>query len=892
MSQPAIESDTPLSKGRAKPNSYHTRALGTAEEGHGHLSQYRAHLADDMAHAAVLADKQTFCDAYFPIPSDPTPNKPKPVLHESPFVKLAQLPKFKGNEAKIQEEFVNAVNDHNLIPGLVLRVCGDRPYGIHMDPTQQKVDTAWYFEHEVKDTKHQEWGNQVIPVEFKGDETGDDPYDDKEENISTGAKSRKNACGQMTTHAEILHAVQQRTALFMLIVTRKRARFTRWDRSGTVVTQSFNYIDEWRFFCDVLWRIGHCSRTHLGLDPTATRLFEGDADWQRMRTVLEEKEYVDHTQRVLEDGKVPEGEFKYVRDMFHRSLAKGWPRYRVEVPVEVPADETSGAGAKKIRHFLIAKPTFCAKGMAGRGTRGYVALDCETEKFVWLKDAWRANYEFVRKEGDILTGLNQAEVSNIPTMLCHGDIEGQTTETPNWWAPHKPKNKDKKNKNKTPASDATRSSVTYVDPSTSSHLKRKLDDDDEPSAEPATGTQGSPLRLHQHYRLVVEEVAMPLDCFEYPRQLIQIVFDCVVAHYEASTKPEPNKCLLHRDISSGNILIYPRVLTNEEGVVYVQWRGLLADWEMSKPQHKGDGQRRPRQPERTGTWQYTSVALLGPGAKFVILADELESFFHVLLYYAVRYVKSLNCDGEAIAQFLDEYFDVYGYQNGMYTCSALKTSTITKGKITVGTEKLRFGNPLDALFSKVLSWFAARYIIAEHDKESPGNTKLPAPSAKGVDVLRSIEGNNNTFLAQFGGPEESDQKPEEGPTPAQKALAERLKSHKGLARALDTALRSDWPDEKTEDQIPETRKPSAEFPHPPSRNVKNKRQRTRKARAAQSEPLFLVTAGRPPKTPPPKRAIRSVDLIVEDEGEDGESSSESESRSDLDSDYLDESESE
>ena len=61
-----------------------------------------------MAHAAVLADKVKFCNAYFPTPGNPTPNKPKPVLDKNPFAKLAKLDKFKGNEAVIQAEFVSS----------------------------------------------------------------------------------------------------------------------------------------------------------------------------------------------------------------------------------------------------------------------------------------------------------------------------------------------------------------------------------------------------------------------------------------------------------------------------------------------------------------------------------------------------------------------------------------------------------------------------------------------------------------------------------------------------------------------------------------------------------------------------------------------------------------
>ncbi len=69
----------------------------------------------------------------------------------------------------------------------------------------------------------------------------------------------------------------------------------------------------------------------------------------------------------------------------------------------------------------------------------------------------------------------------------------------------------------------------------------------------------------------------------------------------------PEGPLLHRDISSGNILIYPGVDTDEYNVTTLKWRGILADWEMSKPLHKDkDKIRTARQPVRT----VSSVAFL------------------------------------------------------------------------------------------------------------------------------------------------------------------------------------------------------------------------------------------------------------------------------------------
>ncbi|PIL32447.1 hypothetical protein GSI_05149 [Ganoderma sinense ZZ0214-1] len=849
MSGPVIDSDTPLSKGRA--SGYQARSLGTAEEGRANLDQYRAQLAHDMAHTAVLAELKQFRDTYFP----GDPNNPRPVM-KNPFKRLKKLKKLKGNEAAIRTAFTEAVTANNLIPGLVFRDCGNRPAGLHTDAYRQKVDAAWYYPRDAPEDGKPEWGGQVIPVEFKADETGGDPYDEEDEdNICADADTRKKARGQMTTYSEVLHGVQQRTAVFMLIIISRRARFTRWDRSGTVVTKAINYVSQWGLFCDTLWRIGQCSQTQLGFDPTATRVYDDDADYATMFNAAYNRNTVDHMERPLNSAVLPSGEFEYVRQMFEDTLAPGWPRYRVKVPVEVP-DESKPESEKKYRDFLIGKPAFRAKGMVGRGTRGYVALDCETKKFRWLKDAWRSDYELVEREGEILAALNKADVPNVPTMFCHGDIGGQKTETPDWW---ELRNGLSDGSEASTVSGVSDSEHTLVDPSSSKGKKRQREDDDKESG---VEVDSCPLRLHQHYRLVVEEVAMPLDRFEYPQQLVQVVFDCVLAHEKAANMPE--RPLLHRDISSGNILMYPRVSKDVDGEFSLTWRGILADWELSKPFQKDESQiRTSRQPVRTGTWQYLSVALLSPGPIRVGIADEVESFFHVLLYYALRYIKTANCGGLSVANFLDRYFDLYSFENNMYTCGDTKRMAIKQGEICVGSTNIpiRFENPLDNLFDQMLSWFKARYIVQAYEDQTEAAKKqqsaLSARTATGSSKKKKPLA--EMFSALAGRPTiQLLPKTAKPPSEEERTSAQNVKSHHGTLLALAAALCDDWPEQKAEDQIPSGWKPmAAHFPEEPSAAVENRR---KCLKTPASAPVFPV-ASRPPKTPK-KRKVRSVPVGV------------------------------
>ncbi|KAI0696504.1 hypothetical protein C8T65DRAFT_583446 [Cerioporus squamosus] len=210
------------------------------------------------------------------------------------------------------------------------------------------------------------------------------------------------------------------------------------------------------------------------------------------------------------------------------------------------------------------------------------------------------------------------------------------------------------------------------------------------------------------------------------------------AHSRATT----NAKLLHRDISSGNILIYPRIVwVQEPGQkrnLYMRFTGLLADWEMAKstdPQQQGQ-----RQPERTGTWQYMSVALLSHLKANVEVCDELESFFYVVLHHAVRYLQS-NFDDMTVANYIDEFFDQYGYANNQYTCGEKKFSAITNGKLAYTNIKLVFAAAgISKLLEELLSWFQANHIVMEYDRasqETPlGSTTTPStlPSLSGLPL--------------------------------------------------------------------------------------------------------------------------------------------------------------
>ncbi|KAJ2985194.1 hypothetical protein NUW54_g10231 [Trametes sanguinea] len=519
--------------------------------------------------------------------------------------------------------------------------------------------------------------------------------------------------------------------------------------------------------------------------------------------------------------------FKYVRASFAHSLASSWPRYRLEVPCE-----------GGVRTFLVCRPMFFANGMAGRGTRGYVAVDCQTGRFVWLKDAWRVYYDKLEQEGTVLGMLNAKGIAHVPTLLCHGDIRQQTTQTSDFWEKENARAALKTTELNQPIRSLhpslLSSSSTLVAPphfETSSSRKRsrtQVEGESPGSADEDT------LRRHMHYRLVVNEVALPLSHFSSGRKLVLIVIDCIKAHRDAVEKAE----IMHRDVSGGNILIYPHV---EQGKTKhrVRWGGLLADWEMSKSTKVEELQSPPRQPPRTGTWQFLSVAMLSGRAKAVETPDELESFLHVLLYHAVRYLRS-NCPDPA--EFIESYFDAYTHQGEDYTCGQRKVFTIKHGVLEYGPGMpLKFGSPLDTVFGGLLQWFKANYKVMTYQwvqedaaKRLPPLT-IPEVTAKpegsdDSDDASDDEDPEDANLIAFATPRLQIPQLEYSlkPSPAEEQDAALLHNHAGmLGVLLQARVSKQWDSgDKVGDRVPDDyvpRFPIAPEKGPSTRTVKRRR---------------------------------------------------------------------
>ncbi|KAI0331547.1 hypothetical protein GY45DRAFT_606762 [Cubamyces sp. BRFM 1775] len=682
-----------------------------------------------MADKAIRVPVEYFIDRFWPIPHA---SGPPPIPTHNPFAEVGRLDPKTATEDEYSAAFIEALESSNdtLTPGMKARRCCHKK---DEGGTTMRVDGAIYrsdnIDAPVPDDNRPHYADQIVAIEFKRSKLFD-PFSDKGDPCPESIK-RRDVRGQISSYAENALSTQRRVGLFMLVVIGRRCRLTRWDRSGVVFTVSFDYCDDWQLFCQVLWRMSQCSDEQLGFDPTARRIYPSDPLYKVMDDEAEPRESdVDHQERDLGPNELPPGQpfvFRYVREKFRESLSNGAPRYLLDVP-----------DGNTIRQYLVGRAAFIAKGMAGRGTQGFAALDRETKQLAWLKDCWRADYALVEHEGDILRELNKAGVPNIPTLICYGDIPNQKTVTPEvWrWAQKEWVNDPTIDLAiRIPESLSTtqaREELAKTLQASKQHVPGDLQSttDGTGNASQVLFDKDCPLRLHQHARIVVKEIGLPLKDFETGGQLLYVVGGCLGAHYIAATLPEPIS-RIHRDISSNNILIVPMVNDNGAGIRSLVWNGLLCDWELSK--RIKSTAISPRQPVRSGTWQYMSVALLDYHDKVVEICDELEAFLHVIVYHAVRYLDSNLTKGE-VGQFIEEYFDQFRCYNGVWHCGERKRNVLQWGALMTGTGKtIEFDSPMDAVLKKLLPWFQGNYIVQKYNasvaaKPPPSSPTLTRPS--------------------------------------------------------------------------------------------------------------------------------------------------------------------
>ncbi|KAI9461158.1 hypothetical protein F5148DRAFT_983140, partial [Russula earlei] len=305
-------------------------------------------------------------------------------------------------------------------------------------------------------------------------------------------------CGQLTHYATSIHHSQFWVFSYSIILFGKATgRLLRWDRSGAIYTELFDWAKDPNTLSKFIWRLNSLTFAQRGYNTTVTSVSKNDKGVGDAQSTLV----------VYMDVK----------------------KIEVEDLCQILINDNH-ATDRQPKPYITWKPIWETKTLFGRSMFGFVCHDVEQNELVYLKDYWRTNFPGIEKEGDIYRDLKEAKVHYIPRLGPAGDmlstpehpLDVQSTRTQDYviggycnciWCP---------------------------------------------------GTLR--VKRYVHYRLVLNTLGQPLSMFGLTWELCQVIQDAMIAHTDAYDKAK----ILHRDVSTGNILITP------------DRSGLLIDWDMSK----------------------------------------------------------------------------------------------------------------------------------------------------------------------------------------------------------------------------------------------------------------------------------------------------------------------
>jgi hypothetical protein len=172
----------------------------------------------------------------------------------------------------------------------------------------------------------------------------------------------------MALYASRMQKHQFRTFVLSVGIFGNIARLFRWDRSGVVVSKPIMYSEEGnRELSEFFRRFDLSDRTQRGWDPTVSNATPGQS-----------AALTNAVETAMDKGK----------DKFLESLLRSigdevkYPRKKIVIFHPKTGEQLS---------YLVGNSTVPPKSLTGRCTRGFVAMETESKRLVFLKDTWRRN---------------------------------------------------------------------------------------------------------------------------------------------------------------------------------------------------------------------------------------------------------------------------------------------------------------------------------------------------------------------------------------------------------------------------------------------------------------------------------------------------------------------
>jgi hypothetical protein len=227
-------------------------------------------------------------------------------------------------------------------------------------------------------------------MEFKNSQA-DEPFSINGTMFERDTAAARDTRGQIAVYNTSISASQFRTRVLSVFINQSTCRLMCATRSGTFVTESFDYTKD-PSLAVFFWRLSHSSAETRGIDTTFERVAEVSAEIVQARQMLR--------------------------------LGRNETLYRVSVVDEETSQTT---------FYAVSDPfttSHCTP--TGHGSRCFRVYDLQRKRVVLLKDNWRVDgYD---PEGKTYRALNLNKVRNIPGLITAGNV----SEYPGWICGNEP----------------------------------------------------------------------------------------------------------------------------------------------------------------------------------------------------------------------------------------------------------------------------------------------------------------------------------------------------------------------------------------------------------------------------------------------------------------------
>ncbi len=210
--------------------------------------------------------------------------------------------------------------------------------------------------------------------------------------------------GRNVAYAAEVFARQHRHCCYSVFLRGTFARLARWDRAGSIVTESFNILTRPDLLCQFLWCFAHMSDAGRGYDLTVETASQDEHE--RFRSAVEK--HVRFQCPWLSD------------DDLERAVNGHYQAGAVSAMIVAGTKETG----LSVHRCLFSRPVVFPLSATGRGTRGYWALDTDLDRMVFIKDTWRYLPKIAgHAEYVVLSALSSDHhIEHVPPLLSSCNV--------------------------------------------------------------------------------------------------------------------------------------------------------------------------------------------------------------------------------------------------------------------------------------------------------------------------------------------------------------------------------------------------------------------------------------------------------------------------------------